>query len=810
MNIERVYNSHADKYIPNYDVKMKRVLAIIYSIEMVNKNKHLLPNVSLGYDMRDYCSCTRVALTQSFDFVKSFSATNCDEKYSQDHAAIMGTETSKDSIAVATLIGDYHIPMVSYFSSSHILSDTVRFKTFFRTIPSDINQAKALVKLVKYFGWNYVALVAVTDSYGDALASSFSAMASTVGICIPIHRIISTLDGKNQIRNIVQDIAKNDKVNVILLMVTLTEAKLFIEELYNQNVTGKTLVGCDAWIGDKLLRIVNHIYFDQQGVIGLTFSPNYIDDFERYLANINLCQQDNNVWLQEYQRWRNWGNPLSRHCKLPRVPKVRVNSSLLDESAAGNIIDGVYAIAYSLHKLLNCSTQYCPYIDFRHFPRMKFIKILRKITFPGLTASRFRFDINGDRYTDYSIANIQKHPTTGRFYLRAVGRVGNDLQIKADKDKFVWNFPLNDKDEIDSHPKSRCSEDCQPGTYRDDIETGGCCWNCKPCPDNYYSNQTNSPLCHACLLGFKSNANRSECIKVNITNLSLRDPLVIFLFSFLVAAVLLTAIIWIMMCYYRHTPVVKASNFPLTNLLLFSLMCIYIAPAVNLMPQSKVTCTVMSYSFSLALLLTLAIITARAHLLSRLFITKPWPADRNRLLNSNKGYVVLIIGVMIIAVILLIFLNYIDPLYVERYISPTNVAYPYCYSKNSLGVMVFSAIQIVMDLLCIYYAFKIRKIPSNFNEARYIFFASLIMCMLFITVLSASFVEHGPYETAIQVIGVTLISLSTTLCIFAPKIYVIYYDMEFNVKKNAIAAIVQYSFQDNIFGSRNASSGSQK
>lgn len=809
ISIDKQYDPLVDKTIAIYNVRMKRVLALLYAIEMVNRNKKLLPNITLGYDMRNYCHSTRIAMVESFNFVKSFTHLCCDEKLYQDYnglehsenstqkynrlVAVIGSERSKDSIAVATLLGDYNIPVISYFSSSHVLSDKVRFKAFFRTIPSDINQAKALINLIRYFNWNYVALISVSDSYGDALASSFSATAAEIGICIPIHRSISSLDSDNQVGKIVRAIAENEKVKVILLIVTIDEAEILIEELHRQNVTDRTIIGCDAWISDKFLRREKVQNLD--GILGLTFTSNYVDDFEHYLNNINLCHKNNFLWLQEFQEWRNLKNPNSTNCKLPIYPHERINSPIIDESSAARIIDAVYATAYSLHKLLNCTDQYCPYTDFRYFPRTKLIQMLRNITFPGLNADPYQFDSNGDGVTNYYIANMQKDLKTGQYLLRKVGSVDRNLQIFINETEMKWNNNQNHSGS-NNPPISRCSEDCLPGTYRRFIESSGCCWNCVPCPKNYFSNNTNSPLCHACQLGFRSNHNRSNCNKVNITNFGLNDPLVIFSSALLFLGILVTLIIWITMCCYQHTPIVKASNFPLTNCLLLGLSCIYIVPAVMLLPKSVTRCKVVFAMLSLSLIFTLVIMTARAHLLYRLFISKPIKHDRTKLIGTNKGYIVIALGVMTIAIVLLIFVMEMDPISVGRYISPTNVAYAHCQSRNKIGLFVFWFFFIMLNLLCLYYAFKIRRIPSNFNEARYIFFASILMCLLLVVVMSANIAEHGPYETGIQVIGITVTALTTTLCIFAPKVYVIYYNIEVNTKKNTVAAISHYSFQD--------------
>lgn len=44
---------------------------VIFAIEMVNKNSSLLPNVSLGYDIRSYCDSRALAMQEAYDFKRN-------------------------------------------------------------------------------------------------------------------------------------------------------------------------------------------------------------------------------------------------------------------------------------------------------------------------------------------------------------------------------------------------------------------------------------------------------------------------------------------------------------------------------------------------------------------------------------------------------------------------------------------------------------------------------------------------------------------------------------------------------------------
>lgn len=44
--------------------------AVIYVIESINKNSTLLPNVTIGYDLRDCCRSNALAMEIAYDFMR--------------------------------------------------------------------------------------------------------------------------------------------------------------------------------------------------------------------------------------------------------------------------------------------------------------------------------------------------------------------------------------------------------------------------------------------------------------------------------------------------------------------------------------------------------------------------------------------------------------------------------------------------------------------------------------------------------------------------------------------------------------------
>lgn len=67
-----------------------------------------------------------------------------------------------------------------------MLSDNRNFPSFMRTVPSDENTAKAIVKLLRAFHWTYVSAVYDDSLYSVHGYNQFECEAKIAGICIAI------------------------------------------------------------------------------------------------------------------------------------------------------------------------------------------------------------------------------------------------------------------------------------------------------------------------------------------------------------------------------------------------------------------------------------------------------------------------------------------------------------------------------------------------------------------------------------------------------------------------------------------------
>ncbi|KAG7268355.1 hypothetical protein CRUP_019565 [Coryphaenoides rupestris] len=102
---------------------LKAVYAMEFAVEEINSNPLILPGVKLNYRILDSCGRHPWVLQGAFS-------------------------------------------LISHLASCPCLSNRPRFPNFFRTIPSDVYQAKIMARLAKLFHWTWIGAVIANNDYG--------------------------------------------------------------------------------------------------------------------------------------------------------------------------------------------------------------------------------------------------------------------------------------------------------------------------------------------------------------------------------------------------------------------------------------------------------------------------------------------------------------------------------------------------------------------------------------------------------------------------------------------------------------------
>lgn len=255
---------------------IQRLEAMLFAIEQINLDQHLLPGVELGALALDTCSDDNYALEQSLQFVHSrLASRTCTcanqstvESVNNDNVfGVVGATLSSVSVHVANLLRLFQLPQISYASTTPKLSEP-SFEYFARTVPSDSNQARAIVDILQYLNFTYVNTIYSHGDYGEGgfrefrrllkLASTNDDDASALKkkqtrICIAdeqrLQRDASILEIKAILQAMLDRIKSDVQVRVYVLFVTKEDARKLLQAIKLFNGTHRpVLIASDAWV----------------------------------------------------------------------------------------------------------------------------------------------------------------------------------------------------------------------------------------------------------------------------------------------------------------------------------------------------------------------------------------------------------------------------------------------------------------------------------------------------------------------------------------------------------------------------------
>uniref|UniRef100_A0A1X7V223 G-protein coupled receptors family 3 profile domain-containing protein n=1 Tax=Amphimedon queenslandica TaxID=400682 RepID=A0A1X7V223_AMPQE len=167
--------------------------ALLYAIDVINSDPNILPNLTLGYDIRDTCGSENVGLDEAIDIIYSngqIEIESCSAEFDNDTqtpvSAVIGAINSPVTISVAGLFRYFKIPQVSFSSTSTLLNNRESYPYFFRTIPGDNHQVQAMIDLILHFKWDHVSTLYSSNRYGQPAINAFHKLANEKGICLDI------------------------------------------------------------------------------------------------------------------------------------------------------------------------------------------------------------------------------------------------------------------------------------------------------------------------------------------------------------------------------------------------------------------------------------------------------------------------------------------------------------------------------------------------------------------------------------------------------------------------------------------------
>ncbi|ODN00905.1 Metabotropic glutamate receptor 8 [Orchesella cincta] len=785
--------------------------AMLYTIDYIN-NHGIIPGVKIGAYILDDCDKDTYGLEQAVDFIKG-SISNIDDvditgacADGEVHggikhrviAGVVGAASSVTSIQVANLLRLFKIPQVSYFSTSPELSNKQRFEYFSRTIPSDKHQVKAMVEIVKQFGWRYVSIVYEESNYGIKAFEELERLLPENEICIAAKEKLvkdSGVAGEDSYERIVDKLVAG-KAKGVIIYGSDQEVKELMRAVRKRNETGSfAWIGSDGWSARTLVSDGNEK--EVEGTLSVQPKANAVKGFDEYFLNLNVRSNIRNPWFIEF--WENhW------QCKYPNSSKTPYNRDFnksctgYEKLTAENtnieaqlqyVSDAVMAFAYALkdmHKsLCGGNSGLCEKMN--PVDGTELLEYLRKAKFQGLSEDYFHFDEFGDGPARYNIIHFRRREDSGTFHWTKVGDYNEGvLALNMSGVRFSHGSA--------TPPTSICSKPCGLGEATRYVGGDKCCWSCLKCVNDQIRNPLDEQECFACPMGTFPNAENTVCVPIKEEYLRYSDGWAIGAMTFAAVGCILTAAVFGVFVAHNDTPVVRASGRELSYVILTALFFCYALTFLFIVRPNDWICGVQQFMTGFVFTVVYAALLTKTNRIARIFQAGKKSARRPSFISPRSQLVICSMMVSIQVLINVVWML-LQPPRAKYYYPSRHDNFLVCeaYINHSYAVAFWYPLLIIC--VCTVYAVLTRKIPEAFNESKYIGFTMYTTCIIWLAFVPIYF-STGT-QVALRVTSMTVaISLSAYVmiaCLFGPKLYIILFHPERNVRQSMMAPATRYS-----------------
>ncbi|KAK9406305.1 metabotropic glutamate receptor 3 [Crotalus adamanteus] len=244
----------------------------------------------------------------------------------------------------------------------------------------------------------------------------------------------------------------------------------------------------------------------------------------------------------------------------------------------------------------------------------------------------------------------------------------------------------------------------------------------------------------------------------------------------------------------NDTPIVKASGRELCYILLTGVLMCYSMTFIFIAKPSTVVCTLRRLGLGTSFAVCYSALLTKTNRIARIFSGVKEGVQRPRFISPTSQVVIcmaLISCQLIIAIIWLMVEipgTRKDTEPDKRYIVTLK-----CNNRDS-SMLISLTYNVLLIMLCTVYAFKTRKCPENFNEAKFIGFTMYTTCIIWLAFLPIFYVTSSDYRSLARRVQTTTMCISVSLsgtvvlgCLFTPKLHIILFQPQKNIASHRVS-----------------------
>ncbi|XP_060138023.1 vomeronasal type-2 receptor 26-like [Zootoca vivipara] len=802
----------------------QHILALVFAVKEINENPTILPNITLGFHIYDNYINKRMNYRAILDLISMHTYTyiyvpNYRCGIQKNLMAVIGGLDFGTSLDMATILGIYKIPQLSYGSFAPENTDQSRSTSFYRMVPSEAHQYTGIVELLLHFSWTWVGLLAAGSESGEKCMQALQPLLSRRRICLAfLERTPQTSYEYNNIHLLnlqVYRVIVKSKANAVIFCgnsASILALQTMLAQWEGKNVAGTPMR--KVWILTAQLDFIGITYpirWDMQvfrGSISFTVHSNEVQRFRAFLQLLNPFEENGDGFLKQF--WTlvfgclfsnsNTEKKPSGSCtgeeKLEDLPSSDFEMSMTGHSYS--VYNAVYAAAHALHNtFLHRSKQRAAMEgEMQELQKLQAWQVLATIrhgqdhdiqgsvSFNNSAGEKVSFGEKRELETGFDITNLVTFPNNS--YVRVkVGRIDLEAppgkQFSIDDDKMVWHKSFL---QGQVPPRSVCSPSCPPGSRKKKKEGEKfCCYDCAPCPQGRIASQKDMNDCIGCSEDHYPNKDQTQCIPKTVSFLAFGEPLGMCIALLSPLFFLLTLLVLVIFVKHQDTPLIRANNRDLTYTLLTSLLLCFLCPLIFLSQPDRVSCLLRQMTFGVVFTVTVSCVLAKTITVVLAFVaTKPGSRMR-KWVGKRLASAVVLTCTIIQAGICTVWLGTSPPFphFDKHYVTGEIIL-----ECNEGSAAMFYCVLGYMGLLAIVsfvVAFLVRKLPDSFNEAKFITFSMLLFCSVWISFVPVYLSTKGKQMVAVEIFSILASSAGLMGSIFAPKCYIIMLRPDLNIRE---------------------------
>ncbi|XP_004342918.1 hypothetical protein CAOG_07844 [Capsaspora owczarzaki ATCC 30864] len=748
------------------DIELASYLAAF----MLNTNKTLFANV-MPYTQFNL----ERQVTNCFDATVAVEATITSIQ-EQNVKGIIGPFCSSEAPAVTTVGAVYTVPTLSYSASDASLSNKAIYPYFARLSGGLLLQARLMSETVHYFQWKAVSLFQFSSLRLDDLLR--------VRLAAYNVRIIGDVEA-NGFSDLTSKLLliRAQKCRVILFggIAGVVPAQNFVNTLISLNMTAPeyTWIMSTSFATPYGTAVLSHpeIFPPLAGSFVFTVYPTY-----------------NQTILAEYSRLRFGAAPSTWGAEFATASRAAVSFSSLQYSSLPDLAyEAVLAYAHAVHQLVHVN---------RTEPTGAAIKdALFNIDYEGLLGHIF-LDANGDRQNTFAASQFRYFPKDNLNYTAPALLITWDRQFHANiselyqtPDEFGnvglhWPNGVVGMEPEDTPPAYVCTLPCINGTC---IGPDSCVctpgWRTETSVMSFKLSaaECGAPICggaygSVCVQGTCIAPGQCRCfdgwrgedcaerIIVLYQRSAYKAPIILaFTLLFSVFALLLVFVLFLSPA--RRMLVLRSASPRFLILILIGCILAFGSVIVEYpYPVTTPRCVIRNWLYHLGFVLSVGALLFKTWRVAHIYNART--TSQFRKIDDPK-LLVMLAGLLFVFVFYLVIWTAVDPAVAEL-IESNGVGYYRC--PTSAWESVISGGELCLLLWGVWVAFKVRKAPTTFHEAKFI--GMSIYNWLFTGVLVKAIILSVALNDADTIYILNGVFVFATfgvmmVLVFAPKLYLV-------------------------------------